>query len=91
MQVQPEENFVRAKVTYQYINGQEAKSQLAFYLDKHLKVIHLECRKLKEFSLKSDKNSPLADLMNTLSIQLQEPLKENEAVTIELSYREICH
>jgi hypothetical protein len=85
--LQPEENSIRANVTYQYVNGLQAKSQLTFYLDKHVKVTHLACPKLKGFTLKRDKSSPLADFMNTLFIQLQEPLQKNEQVTIALSYQ----
>ncbi len=87
VQVQPEKNFVRAEIIYQYVNRQQAKRQLELYLDKHLQVTHLQCSKLNQFILSNNKKSAVADLWNTLSIQLQEPLAQNESVTIILSYQ----
>lgn len=87
IQVEPEGNFVQAEVAYQYVNRQPTKKLLEFYLDKHLKVTQLQCSKLHQFTLRNDKSSPVAELWNTLSIQFQEPLVQNEAVIIILSYQ----
>jgi hypothetical protein len=86
VQIQPDEDFVRAEITYRYVNIKPANRQLTFYLDKHLKLTRFQCTKLEAYSLERDKNSPLADLMNTLSVRLQEPPGDGETITISLAY-----
>lgn len=91
IQLQPKENFMKAQVTYTYINDQEPKSKLDFFLDKEVKVTSVTCADLKSYTLTRDESYPLADLLNTLSIKLQEPLQKNDSVTISLSYQANTH
>ncbi len=87
IQLQPKDSLVTAQITYHYVNADTAKERLLFYLDKHLQVTELRCSKLKAYTVSKDTSSPMADFMNTVSIQLKEPVAKNETVEVAFSYQ----